>query len=146
MDVDAVRPAIRRAELPDMKACARLYVETGRADFQWRPASYFRADDFLGYAEHEDVWVADRGGAVVGFLTYFAPEHFLHYLFVARAARGGGIGSALIAHARAHYGAPHGLKVDVPNGGARRFYERLGYVEVGSGEMGGVDWIELRSP
>ena len=146
MDMGAVRPAIRRAELPDMKACAGLYVGIGRADFQWRPRSYFRADDFLGYAEHEDVWVADREGAVVGFLTYFAPEHFLHYLFVAPAARGEGIGSALLAYARSHYGAPHSLKVDVPNEAARRFYERLGYVEAGTGEMDGVDWIELRSP
>jgi ribosomal protein S18 acetylase RimI-like enzyme len=137
--------AIRRAELRDMKACAGLYVEIGRADFHWRPRRAFRADDFLGYAEHEELWVAEPDGAVVGFLSYFAPDHFLHCLFVHREARGRGLGSALIAHVRAHYGAPHSLKVDVPNEEARRFYERLGYVETDSGAMDGVDWIELRS-
>jgi len=137
--------AIRRAELRDLSACARLYVEIGRQDFHWRPRSYFKAADFLGYAEHEDVWVAVPDGAIVGFLSYFAPDHFLHYLFVDSAARGRGVGAALIAHVRAHYGARHSLKVDVPNEAARRFYARLGYFEVATGEMDGIDWIELHS-
>jgi ribosomal protein S18 acetylase RimI-like enzyme len=137
--------AIRRAELPDLSACARLYVEVCDADFHWRPAGFFRAQEFLGYAEHEELWVAEPDGAIAGFLSYFAPEHFLHSLYVRRDARGQGIGAALIAHARAHYGVPHSLKVDVPNEAARRFYERLGYAEIRSGATDGVDWIELRS-
>lgn len=137
--------AIRRAELPDLSACARLYVEVCDADFHWRPAGFFRAQEFLGYAEHEELWVAEPDGAIAGFLSYFAPEHFLHSLYVRRGARGQGIGAALIAHARAHYGVPHSLKVDVPNEAARRFYERLGYAEIRSGTTDGVDWIELRS-
>lgn len=144
-DRSAARMVIRRAELPDLGACARLYVEIAEADFHWRPAGFFRAQDFLGYAEHEELWVAEPGGAIAGFLSYFAPEHFLHSLYVRRGARGQGIGAALIAHARAHYGAPHSLKVDVPNDDARRFYERLGYAEIGTGATEGVGWIELRS-
>ena len=142
---DAGQQIIRRAVPDEIEVCARLYVDIGEAEFHWRPAGFFQVAEFLGYAEAEELWVAETDGAIAGFLSYFAPEHFLHSLYIRRGARGQGVGAALIAHVRAHYGALHSLKVEVPNEGARRFYERLGYAEIGSGATEGVGWIELRS-
>ena len=97
---DAGQPIIRRAVPGEIESCARLYVEIAESEFHWRPAGFFRTEDFLSYAEREELWVAETDGAIAGFLSYFAPEHFLHSLYVQRGARGQGIGAALIAHAR----------------------------------------------
>ncbi|HUT49249.1 MAG TPA: GNAT family N-acetyltransferase [Alphaproteobacteria bacterium] len=139
-------PVIRRAQLPEIADCARLYVETGRRTFTWHPRSHFRRDEIARCAEDEDVWVAFRDDVIAGLLTYFEPEHFVHFLMVDWRWRGEGLGSALIAHVRAHYGARHKLKVDRPNTDALGFYAGHGYKEIGEGKSDGVAWVLMRSP
>lgn len=143
---DAGQPIIRRAVSDEIAVCARLYVEIGRQHFTWQPDSHFQADEFLRSASEEEVWIACRGRWIDAFLSYYAPEHFLHFLFVDRDRRGHGIGSALVGHVRQHYRTPHTLKVQVPNEAARRFYAALGYAEAGRGVSGGVGWLLMRSP
>ena len=57
-------------------------------------------------------------------------EHDLEHLYVEPSAQGRGIGARLLAHAKAR--RPDGLELWVfqRNEGARRFYERAGFVLV----------------
>ena len=88
--------------------------------------------------ERSLVLVAEEGGRLVGSLVagllpmplYGARLGFLQELFVDEAARGGGVGSALMeafdAWAREHGAAVEALGTSRPR--AMEFYERLGFV------------------
>ena len=139
-------PIIRRAAPGEIAGCAALYVETSGRFFTWRPDGFFRYEEIERCAEDEDIWVACQDDALGGFLSYFEPEHFVHFLMVDPRRRSEGLGTALLSHVRAHYGARHRLKVDRPNAEARRFYARRGYKEIGEGKSDGVAWVMMRSP
>ena len=110
-------PTIRRADVPDLPALRRLFVQLIAHGLDKFPSPYPTMDDqeFDNFtlAMYRQLtlnpkfacFVAEREGNVVGFLageiwkrdigkpnTYGAP----HYLFVDQAARGKGIAAALI--------------------------------------------------
>jgi GNAT superfamily N-acetyltransferase len=89
------------------------------------------------------VHVAALGDQIVGFLSVWAPERFVHHLYVAPSHQGRGIGRMLIEACAELYGLPLSLECELANRGARRFYERLGWVggEVGSGPDG--EWQRM---
>jgi len=135
---------IRRAKPAELKVCAELYERAGAAAFRWRPKNWFRARDFLRFAEEEEVSVAVSRGAILGILSFFRPHNFIHCLYVDPAAQGFGIGSALIKASEGFTDGPLSLKVDEPNAKARAFYVEHGFVETGeSGLDQGVRWLRL---
>jgi GNAT superfamily N-acetyltransferase len=87
--------------------------------------------------ERHEVWVAERDGHVVGFAALGAG--WLDHLYVDPEAQNAGIGTTLLEHAKRLQ--PGGLQLWTfqRNDGARRFYERHGFLEVertdGSGNM-----------
>ena len=131
-----IRPAKDAAEIED---AAQLYVRSGRAAFTWRPDNHFRAEDFRMYALDEEVWLAHMGDALVGILSIFRAESFIHCLYVDPDAQGLGIGRALVAHVRRIVGEPLTLKLDVPNRKAIAFYEATGWERMTGLEDQGVD-------
>ena len=138
--------SIRQAKAHDVDACSRLYVEIGRQHFAWRESEYFQASEFLKFAQGETVWIACQGREIGALLTYFEPEHFLHFLMVGKNWRRQGVGSALLNQVRSHYGKPHTLKVDGPNVDARRYYVARGYTQRCVGKSDGIAWILMESP
>ncbi|GAA4206096.1 GNAT family N-acetyltransferase [Microbispora amethystogenes] len=74
------------------------------------------------------VWVAELHGEIAGFAGL--RSGWLDHLYVTPAAQGRGIGTALLGHARNTH--PHVLDLYVfqQNDGARRLYERHGFVLV----------------
>ena len=75
------------------------------------------------------VWVAEDGGRPVGFLALDI-ENTITALYVTEEARGRGVGAALLERAK---GEERRLELWTfqPNAGARRFYARQGFREVG---------------
>lgn len=142
----AIRPARSVAEIED---AAALYVRSGRAAFAWRPPHHFRAEDFRMFALDEEVWLALMGDALVGILSIFRPERFVHCLYVDPDAQGLGVGRALVDHVRRAAGASLTLKLDVPNRKAIAFYEATGWSRMtGLDDQGadadGVTWARYR--
>lgn len=111
---------VREATKADFEACIALNVALVRYDAQFgaiteRPSteSALRAEltDLLGRDPH-CVWVAERGGELLGLATVDFPPHsnwiagttrltpaaYIGILVVAAHARGGGVGGALIRH------------------------------------------------
>ncbi|WP_207480382.1 GNAT family N-acetyltransferase [Arenibaculum pallidiluteum] len=97
---------------------------------------------FLHLAQGDDqlLLVAKAGGRVTGFLHAFAmaslhapPRAYVQSLTVDEAARGSGVGAALMeaaeTWARARGLAACTLHSQLHREGAHRFYARLGYVE-----------------
>jgi GNAT superfamily N-acetyltransferase len=135
---------IRRARPDELRLCAELYERAGNEAFAWRPKNWFKADDFLAFAQSEEVYVAESRGAVLGLLSFFRPSNFVHSLYVDPSAQGFGIGSALMGAATKIADGPLSLKVDEPTAKARAFYERHGFRSTGeTGIDSGIRWLRM---
>jgi GNAT superfamily N-acetyltransferase len=123
---------LRRAGPEDAAACAAILNDWIDAT-DWMPRVHPPDDVVLYYRDHvlatNEVMVAERGGAVAGFLALGAGG-FVSALYLAPEARGRGVGAALVGAAKAR--CPGGLTLwtFVANEPARRFYARQGFVEV----------------
>ena len=143
-----IRPGAR----DDVPAVLRLLddavtwlVANGRTG-QWgtRPASANprRHEQLTEFADEGGLWIADRDGEPVGALSVGAaleyvpaadePELYVRLLVTDRAAKGLGIGTELLDHARklARAQGLHLLRVDCYAGDDQalvRYYERQGF-------------------
>ncbi len=131
MEIDVAQPE----DWPELE---RIYRETREACFRWLSRERI-AEARLGRdSEGEVLYVARVGGRVCGFVSVWAPDRFVHHLYVDLTARGNGAGSALLAFAaRRHPGALR-LKCVAQNDAAREFYLRRGWrvIDRGSAEDG----------
>jgi GNAT superfamily N-acetyltransferase len=130
-----MKPAIRRGGAHDAHAAADLYLRAREAALRAgsMPAGVHDDDDVRGYfASHIvgtcELWVAEHEGALAGILVL--DGDFVDQLYVEPGLTGRGIGSALLAVAKSE--RPQGLRLWAfqSNTGARRFYERHGFLEV----------------
>ena len=105
----------------------------------WMPRLHSQAEAIAFCGEMIDrgwVTVAEREGRVAGFLARDGEE--ICGLYLARAHRRRGIGARLLARAKADCARLELRSFEV-NTGARRFYRREGFVEVGRGTGTGND-------
>jgi len=123
---------LRRAGAADAPACAAIFNAWVDAT-TWMPRLHDAGDVARFYREHVmatcEVVIAEAGGRTLGFVAVDG-EGFVASLYLAAAARGRGIGRALLDAAKARH--PEGLLLwaFVANDGALRFYAREGFVEV----------------
>ena len=76
-----------------------------------------------------EVWVAESGGSLVGFMALMPPDHLGH-LYLLRAWTGHGLGSRFVELAKRRF--PEGVQLWAFQSNLRgqRFYERHGFVPV----------------
>jgi GNAT superfamily N-acetyltransferase len=129
--VTAPEVELRRATDGDANTIADVWLASFRATYDFPPAhpddevrGWVR-DHLLGETES---WVAEREGTVVGFMSL--GDGWVEQLYVRPEWTGAGIGSRLLALAKERQ--PGGLQLwtFAVNAGARRFYERHGFVAV----------------
>ncbi len=136
----------RRARPDEAPAIADVWLRSRRASFPAIPAAVHSDEDVRGWVRDvvlpdREVWVADADGAVIALLVL--EGDWVDQLYVDPAWTGRGIGSGLLAVAKQQ--RPGGLKLWTfqANSGARRFYERHGFVATdttdGDNEEGAPD-------
>lgn len=118
---------IRRMKECDITPLARLFLQGRRETFHWVDPFLFRLDDFIEQTRGEEIWVAEQGGSVCGFIAIWQPDHFVHHLYVASDWHGQGVGRALLEHGLADSPRSASLKVATRNTAAMAFYHRLGW-------------------
>jgi len=134
--------AVRRARADELAACAELYVRVLSDTFTWMDPRRHKAQDFLRAARDEEVHVAvEPDGRIVGLAAVYAPQNFLHSLYVAD--RGRGVGKRLLDHVAATLDGPMSLKCQAENLRAQAFYAREGFRCVERGADGGIAWVRL---
>lgn len=128
--------ALRRAGASDGDALGDVWLSAWHATFDFPPAHPDDAvrtwlkDEML--PAHE-VWVAaDRGDRVVGFLAL--SDTMVDQLYLAPDWIGRGVGSRLLALAKARRPAGLDLYCFQVNDRARRFYEARGFSVVAEGD------------
>ncbi|MFM5126520.1 N-acetyltransferase family protein [Aeromonas veronii] len=135
---------IRLMEEHDIPQLARLFLKSRHHTFHWVDPARFQLEDFEEQTKGEQVWVAEQGGNICGFIAIWQPDHFVHHLYVSSDWHGQGIGRALLERGLAD--STHGsLKVATRNTAAVAFYHRLGWQnsdETGHCEVTGP-WCKL---
>lgn len=115
----------------DRPVLEAIYRE-GRAAAEWLPIAARGLAHFSQDTDGEAMLVAVAGDDdPVGFLSVWEPDRFIHHLYVSRAARRKGVGSALLG--ALVLPKPWRLKCLRANGEAAAFYRARGWVEVSSG-------------
>ena len=130
----------------DLAACVEIYYRTRSETFTWLPRACFRRSDFLADTFDEELFVAEVGGKVAGFAGVYAPDDFLHHLYVAREYQGRGVASTLLQYLLNRSGGRLRLKCLCKNERALAFYRRQGLREGDCGWDAFGQWVMLHGP
>jgi ribosomal protein S18 acetylase RimI-like enzyme len=133
--------AIRPATDADLAACADLHDRVERAVFVWDPKAAYGLAAFKRCIAGEEMILAWAGNALVGLISVYRSENFVHNLYVDLGWQGYGIGRQLLDAALAGMVGAARLKCEIANLPARRFYESLGWREVARSGGRPEDWI-----
>lgn len=122
---------IRRANLDDMPALARLHRVTVTTSLPFVPSLHTPQEDAWWFAEQlyaaNEVWLAEAEGAPVGYIA-FRPG-FIEHLFVHPDEQGAGLGPQLLERAKTAF-AELSLWTFQQNQRARAFYEKHGFAAI----------------
>jgi len=120
---------IRRAEDRDAEFVNAIFAEA-ISNAQWLPLEARSNPDFTKVSDSEIVIVCcGEGGEVLGFVSVYEPESFVHHLYVAANCQGQGVGTALLQSLKAWVPRPWYLKCVEGNCNALAFYCSRGWVE-----------------
>jgi len=138
---------IRPALPSDQAALADLYLRSRRATFTWRYPADFQLDDFARDTEGELIHLAEsEDGTILGFLSLWEPDRFIHHLFIAPDHLRQGIGQALLADLHQRLPGPFRLKCLTANLPALAFYRSVGWTEVDRETSSDGEYLLLESP
>lgn len=125
---------IQEADAGDMPAIERIFREAV-SGASWLPRAARSRSSFADVSRGEVVYVAKAdGGEAAGFVSVYAPESFIHHLFVAPQFQRRGLASALLASLHGWLPLPWRLKCVRANTTTLSFYAARGWREVGAGE------------
>ncbi len=130
-------PVVRAARGNDAGDCAHVYLRSRSFAMPEVPCPYnvgevrrWMADEVLG---HFEVSVAELDGTIVGLMVLDPGrrgEGWIEQLYLDPAWMGRGVGDTFIAKAKQRFGGGLDLWCFEVNEGARRFFERHGFVAV----------------
>ncbi|WP_184544925.1 GNAT family N-acetyltransferase [Mucilaginibacter sp. FT3.2] len=136
---------IREFKEDDSHVLRDIYLISRTQTFTWFDTSEYKVDDFDKDTQGEHILVADYDGAVIGFISCWLPDNFIHHLFVHPAYVQQGVGKVLLNAAIATLHRPVTLKCLIHNENAVAFYRSQGWqiVERGQGKSGDYYLMDL---
>lgn len=121
---------IRLDQQEDIDQLKHLFLITRRHTFTAEPEENFQLNDYLESVAGEEVWVAEKNSVIVGFVSMWLQDNFIHNLFVHPTWQNQGIGKSLLKKAETRLKTPMELKVKIENLKACKFYQKHGWQEV----------------
>ncbi|MDJ1495332.1 GNAT family N-acetyltransferase [Cytophagaceae bacterium DM2B3-1] len=120
---------IREKQQKDMAELRTLFLEVRQQTFLWRDTSVFTLLNFDKETEEEYILVALAENKVVGFISVWLADNFIHHLYVDNTYHNLGIGTQLLDTIINKVGLPVGLKCIEKNRTAMAFYTKRGFTE-----------------
>ncbi|CAH1533383.1 GNAT family N-acetyltransferase [Vibrio owensii] len=108
------------------EATASLYLESRVTTFTFMDTTAYCLADFVKDTDGEEIWLAVEQGVVIGFVSIWKPESFIHHLFVSPKRTKQGVGLKLLNHAKSLSGSLS-LKCLVQNTNVTKFYLAQGF-------------------
>lgn len=126
---------VRIAELQtnDLPALRDLYLKVRQATFTWFDTSHYQLSAFDTDTAGEYALVAHIGNEVVGFVSAYLPDNFIHHLYIDKSYQKQGIGTELLKATLEKLKFPVSLKCLENNESAIAFYARHGFKPIKKG-------------
>jgi ribosomal protein S18 acetylase RimI-like enzyme len=118
----------------DIDALRNLYLKARLTTFSWIDTLQFQLSDFEKETEGEYVLVALEEEMLVGFVSVWLADNFIHHLYVDEKYHNQNIGTQLLKAVFDKINSPIRLKCEENNTKAIRFYRQKGFVEKGRGQ------------
>jgi GNAT superfamily N-acetyltransferase len=125
---------LRKADAGDANAIATIHIEARKRYLAFAPLVHSEAEVHTWVREHVVpagmTWVLDDGSTILAYMTLeVRPDGgWIDQLYAHPNATGRGYGTTFLALAKRELPPPIRLYTFQQNGGARRFYERAGFV------------------
>ncbi|AUI88032.1 GNAT family N-acetyltransferase [Vibrio azureus] len=108
---------------------SELYLTTRTTAFNWLDTSDYQLSDFEKDTDGECIWVAFSENKIVGFISIWEPDCFIHHLYVAKSYQGKNVGKKLLQKAKSLY-PTLSLKCMTKNKQAIDFYQKNDFISV----------------
>jgi len=118
----------------DRHALRKIYYESRKHAFYWLDSSLFTLTDFDRDTEGELILVATHRNILIGFISIWEQENYIHNLFIHPESFHHGVGTQLLRVGLDKIDRPATLKCSKPNIKAREFYLSRGWRVVSVGE------------
>jgi hypothetical protein len=69
---------IRKSKPEDARQLEALFQFTRQKTFTSRPQDEFQIGDYAKSVEEDEVWVAEENGDIVGFVSTYPADNFVH--------------------------------------------------------------------
>lgn len=139
-------PLIRRFAEQDRPTLTALFHQIRAATFHWLDQQRIWQEPFDEATRDETLFVAELDGKIAGFAALYAPERFVHHLYVLPEHHGKGIGKALLAACDGEGEGPLTLKCLCKNTPAVDFYRSQGWVCLSRGTDSDGDYWTMAAP
>lgn len=121
---------ISEAISADLTRLRQIYLTVRIETFPWLEPDKMKLSDFDESTEGELVLKAETDENIVGFVSIWKPEKFIHNLYVEPAYQGKGVGTKLIDEVAKKVGFPLSLKCLKENTHALNYYRAHGWYTV----------------
>ncbi|MEO6286867.1 MAG: GNAT family N-acetyltransferase [Dyadobacter sp.] len=108
-------------------ALRQVYLRARLQAFPWLAPATFKFEDFDKATEGELILIALCENRPAGFVSWWAPENFVHNLFIDPDYIKKGLGRTLLWECLNRTGKPARLKCLIDNKNAMEFYQHLGW-------------------
>lgn len=118
---------IQKAQKEEYDDLRKIFFNTRQEEFNWMEYDSIKLDDFDSSTEGELILTAKINNEIVGFVSIWEEDKFIHNLFVSSKFKRCGVGKALINQCVKVVELPLTLKCVRENENALNFYLSQGW-------------------
>jgi GNAT superfamily N-acetyltransferase len=141
--LETIRIIERREK--DIDALRNLFFKTRLTTSSFADTSQYNLSDFDKATEDEYIFIALLDESLIGFISVWVADNFIHHLYVEEKFQNQRVGTLLLNNVLHKFGYPVRLKCEESNTKALRFYKQRGFIEKekGRSEIGTYILLEL---